>query len=335
MRYVLSALVFSNHFFIMTDSGMVGTIRGGVQPCFFALSGFLACHSFERSNGFVHYVGKRLIRLMPLYLIVIISFALILSTVSTLSPASYFTDQQFWKYLVSNILTLNFIQPDLPGVFADDRFVTSAVNGSLWTMKVEILLTLTYPVVAALFRRFSRNKVIVSVIVVSMIYTMVMRHYYNTTGDFIYEIMSRQFVGQAYVFYLGMLIYVNLDIFVRHKWTVAAMLGVSAVLLVTVFDYNIIVRFAILAIAIIWFSVVGDWGRRLSKSDNLSYGIYLCHYPVIQLAVMAELPSKMPLSVLFVATFAIVILISAIMVPPSNRLSRLLMKKTFKRADRQ
>lgn len=95
MRYVLSILVFSNHFFFLTDSGLIGTIRGGVQPCFFALSGFLAYRSYEKSKGYADYLIKRLARLMPLYLIVVVGFAIGLSLAGTLPLYEYFTDAGF------------------------------------------------------------------------------------------------------------------------------------------------------------------------------------------------------------------------------------------------
>ena len=332
MRYVLSILVFSNHFFFLTDSGLIGTIRGGVQPCFFALSGFLAYRSYEKSKGYADYLIKRLARLMPLYLIVVVGFAIGLSLAGTLPLYEYFTDAGFWKYLGANALTLNFLEPALPGVFTGDRFLTSAVNGSLWTMKVELLLTLTYPAVELFFKRFGHNKVLTAVIILSIAYVLVMNHMYQATERILYDIMARQFIGQAYVFYIGMLIYLNLDYFLRHKWQILAAIGVSTLLLVMVLDYNIVVRFASLATTIIWLSVVGDWGKRLSHHDNLSYGIYLCHFPIIQLVVMAGLPAIVPTGLLFILTLAVVVILAAMLVPPANRLSKRLMERIPKKS---
>ena len=44
---------------------------------------------------------------------------------------------------------------------------------------------------------------------------------------------------------------------------------------------------------VLWFSMIGSWGARLSKHDSVSYDIYLFHFPVIQLAVWFGLPAMM------------------------------------------
>ncbi len=327
VRYILSALVYSNHFFYLTGSSFSGTIQGGVQPAFFALSGFLVYRSFEKSASVKDFLIKRLIRLMPLYWFVVIVFAAGLSLVSDLGVWDYFCSPVFWKYIFANSITLNFLEPVLPGVFLGHEMVSAAVNGSLWTMKVEIFLTFTYPIVDWLIKRFrcNRNLILGFVIFVSIIYTQSMLSMYGITGDRIYEILARQFMGQLYVFYLGVLIYLNLDSLMNHKWEIFAVIVVLAVTNLFLLDNNHILRFALLAVGVIWLSVVGNWGARLAHSDNLSYGIYLCHYPLINLSVFLGLHHIISAPVLFVAIFLIVVLVARFLVPPANRFSHFLL----------
>lgn len=333
VRYLLSALVFSNHFFTLTGSGIVGTLPGGVQPCFFALSGFLAYHSYERSRSYGDYIVKRMARLMPLYWFVIILSALALVTVSDLSVTDYFSDRGFWTYLGANLLTLNFLSPDLPGVFSGDQFVHAAVNGSLWTMKVEIILTLTYPLIAKLFRGSLRQKnlVLLCVMFLSVAYCVVMNQLYYSTDKEIYRILTRQFLGWFYIFYAGMLIYLNLSFFLRWKWVIACVVFPLVAANYLWLGNPVVLRCGVLAVAVVWLSVVGQWGVKLSHSDNLSYGIYLCHFPLIQLAVFFGLPDNVPPGVLFVVLLAATVIVARLLVPPANRLSRRLAARRSRR----
>lgn len=329
VRYILSTLVYSNHFFYLTGSELLGTIRGGVQPAFFALSGFLICRSFEKSHSLRDFLVKRMIRLMPLYWFVVFAFAIALSGVSVLGVADYFTDIRFWKYILANAFTLNFVEPSLPGVFECDRMVSASVNGALWTMKVEILLTVTYPFVDRLMKYFpSRRNMILSVIIfLSVLYTQCMLSMLDMTGDGKYDIYMRQFFGQFYVFYLGVLIYLNLPFFYRHKWEIFFIILVLAVANATILDDKHVLRFALLAVGVVWLSIVGNWGAKLAHSDNLSYGIYLCHYPMINIAVYFGLPDVVSTPVLFAGIFVAVVLVARLLVPPSNRFSHYLASK--------
>ncbi|MCM1094471.1 MAG: acyltransferase [Lachnospiraceae bacterium] len=329
VRYVLSTLVYSNHFFYLTGSDLPGTIRGGVQPAFFALSGFLIYRSFEKSRSVKGFLVKRMIRLMPLYWFVVFAFALALSGVSSLGVLDYFTDVQFWKYILANTFTLNFMEPTLPGVFEGGEMVSASVNGALWTMKVEILLTVTYPLMDKLMRRFPahRNMILAGVIFLSVLYTQCMLSMLDITGNKMYEILVRQFLGQFYVFYLGVLIYLNLPFFYRHKWEIFFTVVVLFIANATLLGDKHVLRFALLAVGVVWLSIVGDWGAKLAHSDNLSYGIYLCHYPMINLAVYFGLPSVLPVPVLFVIVFAAVVAVARLLVPPANRFSGYLTAK--------
>lgn len=329
VRYILSTLVYSNHFFYLTGTGIAGTIQGGVQPAFFALSGFLVYHSFEKCASVKEFIAKRMIRLMPLYWFVVFAFAIALSCVSTLGVIDYFLCPQFWKYILANTFTLNFIAPSLPGVFDAPQMVSASVNGALWTMKVEILLTCTYPLVDWLMKRYwaKRNFVLGIVIFISMCYTMCMLSMLDITGDPRYEMLVRQFVGQLYVFYIGVLIYLNLESFMKFKWEIFFTVLLLAVANLFLLNGNLVLRFVLLAVGVVWLSIVGNWGARLAHSDNLSYGIYLCHYPLINLAVYFGLHEFMSLPVLFVMIFAVVIAVARALVPPANRFSRYLTAK--------
>lgn len=291
VRCYLALSVIARHFNVLTgehiawptDYYATGSIGG-----FFALSGFLAFRSYiSKGCSPRAYFINRARRLMPMYLFIIIACALGLSLVSTLSPGDYFTSWQFWKYLLANACFLNFLEPSLPGVFEGREFLISPVNGAIWTMKVDLLLTLSVPLVHYLYSRLHLDKARLfgAIIAVSIMYRAMFSWLYMSTGSNIYEILGRQFFGQFAYFYVGVAICYFYDGFMSHKRAVLTVTLPVFALSKFIPYYNAWLDPIVFAPLVIWVSMVGSWGYRISRSDNLSYGMYLYHFPVIQLAI--------------------------------------------------
>ncbi|MDE6393208.1 MAG: acyltransferase [Muribaculaceae bacterium] len=293
IRYVLAFAVVVEHFNYLCGAHIPFPISGndGVGG-FFALSGFLIYRNFEKRPALRDYIAARARRILPPYLFIVLLCAFLLAAVSSLPVAGYFTDPQWWRYLVANALFLNFIEPSLPGVFEGAQFTTAAVNGSLWTMKVEWCLYLSVPLVAALLRRLHRTPrdaawIFCVIIAVSAGYTWLFSHLHRTTGHEIYAILGRQVFGQLSFFYTGVLLFYRLDTLLRHKWIILLLLmcGLAAIRIWP--ETGVFLRPPVHGTLVIWFSMVGNWGHRISRHDNVSYDIYLFHFPLMQLAVMA------------------------------------------------
>lgn len=110
----------------------------GVLMGFFAMSGFQITESWIRDPHPGRFAAKRILRLWPPMLTVSLTLALIIGPmVTTLSVGDYFAANGTWGYVVNNagLLTLKH---ELPGVFVDNPW-PNAVNGSLWTLPMELL----------------------------------------------------------------------------------------------------------------------------------------------------------------------------------------------------
>ena len=107
----------------------------------------------------------------PAYFTVVMLCAIGLVAVSSLNVADYFSTA-WTKYVVANLLFLNFLHPTLPGVFEGNKI--PEVNGALWTLKIEVLFYLSVPVFVFLFRRFSHFSVILVTYCASLAYLMLM-----------------------------------------------------------------------------------------------------------------------------------------------------------------
>lgn len=292
VRYVLAIGVLIAHFQLLagTDFWFPLTSYSCVGG-FFALSGFLIYGSYLKHSDPKGYVLSRARRLLPAYWGCVLVCALALVSVSSLTPTEYFLSPQFWKYLIANFAFLNFIEPALPGVFTGNPM--DAVNASLWTMKVEWLLYLSVPVVYWIIRKTRQRPVtiFVAVFILSCLYRELFGWLLERTGNSIYEILGRQVLGQMAYFYIGVLAYYWFDVLMRYKWWVIA---VSAAVVIVGYDipgYGIWIHPVAVSLLVIMASMVGHWAPSIGRNDNISYNIYLMHFPVIQVIVWAGLPA--------------------------------------------
>ena len=324
VRYVLAAAVVVAHYSILTGQHFIFPISSAsAVGIFFGLSGFLVYASYERAASLRQYIANRARRILPPYVFIVVGCAIGLAFVSKLSPGQYFTDIAFWKYLASNLAFLNFLQPNLLGVF--EHSVTSAVNGSLWTLKVEWMLYLSIPLFCYVVRRFrwAFDYVIAGIFLCSVIYRQVMLMQYEATGNELYRILSYQFAGQMVYFYTGVLVFRHLDWVSTHRWQLFLLCIVALAsaewmendLLANPWLsmlYNLVQPFAAVCVALIISVSRPFFGTAVQRLGNCSYEIYLFHFPVIQLVVLWALPFRFAPAIVFALTLLTVFVISFI-----------------------
>src|SRR5690606_8838181 len=129
-----------------------------------------------------------------------ILFAIFLVIVSSESIENYFSFAWI-KYTISNLVFLNFLQPTLPGVFDSNKL--AAVNGALWTLKIEVMFYLSVPIVVFLFRKFSYLPFIILIYCSSVAYAKLFIAAAEYTGTGAYLELGRQLPGQLSYFRAG------------------------------------------------------------------------------------------------------------------------------------
>lgn len=310
VRYYLAFAVFVAHFNAVYDAGIwFPTDSYNAVGGFFALSGFLVYPSYLKHRNLKDYMLRRVRRIFPPYMFIVLLCAFALVFVSTLPASEYFFNAQWLKYLASNLTFMNFLCPELPGVFQD--LPVKAVNGSLWTMKVEILLYLSVPVAVALLtyihrraRWFGPLLFCIMVYVVSAVWKWYFTELYYTTEKTIYNILSKQLFGQLLYFYGGVFVYFVYDRFdnCRH-WVM-----VACVLIILVSDYvpytlyRTCISPAVAVGLVMYFSTfrVAD----IFNKNNISYDIYLYHFPVILVLTTLFGGKGLPVWLVFVIAVA-------------------------------
>jgi len=268
--------------------------RVAVQA-FFVVSGFLIVMSYERSSSLVSYTSKRIRRIYPAYAVVIMLAALGLVLVSNQSVSEYFS-QSWLKYMLANLAFLNFLQPTLPGVFEANR--VPEVNGALWTLKVEVMFYCFVPLLVSFLRRVPRLPFLLLVYVLSVGYSTFLIEAAARTGNPFYEQLSRQLPGQLCFFIAGAALFYYLPLFERR---VKLFVTLAAVVLVadtwTPLPW---LQPAALAVIVLFFGLflyAGNFG----KFGDFSYGVYILHFPLIQLLLNAGWSASHPWAFLVTA----------------------------------
>jgi peptidoglycan/LPS O-acetylase OafA/YrhL len=126
--------------------------------------------------------------------------ALGLIIISSKDIGDYFS-LAWLKYVFANLAFLNFLQPTLPGVFNSNNL--TAVNGALWTLKIEVMFYLTVPVFVFLFRKLGYFPVLVSSYLLSIAYFEFFSEVAERTGSVFYEQLARQLPGSSHILWQG------------------------------------------------------------------------------------------------------------------------------------
>jgi len=123
--------------FLLANWGMgVGGLAVGL---FFVISGFLVTASFMNRQDIFAFVEARMLRVLPGLLVALLFCAFIIGPVFTTMPAiEYLWHERTWHFVYHNVALLFGIQYQLPGVFQGN--LLHGVNGSLWTLPVELVM---------------------------------------------------------------------------------------------------------------------------------------------------------------------------------------------------
>lgn len=329
VRYILAFGVLVAHFNILTRHSIPFFISsfdsvGG----FFAISGFLMYPSFQKSQSLRRYLTGRARKILPSYLFIVILAAVAGIFLSSLPAIQYVLSPDTWKYLLANTSFLNWLHPSLPGVFDGPGYVSHNINGSLWTMKVEWALYLSIPLFAMLINRLRCRGTLtaVSIIAASVIYRLIFLYLYIETKNQIYEIFGRQFFGQLSYFYCGVLVYLNKDLFIRSIRYILPAAIILYILIPTTNLTSILVHPILIAALVLSVSLAGKTVPFLRHNDNLSYNIYLFHFPVIQTCIYAGInncPVYISFTCVLLATLILSFLSARFIDRPFNKKPRI------------
>lgn len=262
---------------------------------FFVISGFLVYGSYERTGSVLRYFGKRARRLYPAYAAIVLLMALI--------SLIYFARTggelaHVARYLGANLVFANFLEPTLPGLFPENPH--AEVNGALWTIKIEVAFYLAVPILFFLLARLQKLALILAIYVGAMVWRGAWED--AAAGGWLYgEEMARQLPGQMGFFICGVALWIWRDGARRRMLWIA---GAGAAL----FALSFVPGLEAVARPAGWAGLIFAVSFGLPRiydakmSGDYSYGLYLVHFPIVQMVVAGGFAAASPaLSVAMIA----------------------------------
>ena len=144
-------------------------------------------------------------------------------------------------------------------------------------------LYITIPIIYWLLKRYNKLVCLLLIYILSFIYSTTCNYLDDMTHNPIYEFMKRQFPGQMMYFCSGIIILAYFPIFLfylRYLFPVSLFLLLGR-------EYLLLSIFEPIALASIIITVAYGfkWLHVFNRMGNFSYGIFLIHFPIIQIFI--------------------------------------------------
>jgi peptidoglycan/LPS O-acetylase OafA/YrhL len=282
LRLVFAVMVVAFHGVVLSAYAPFGPLESALGQGaeiaiqgFFITSGALVSGSLARAQTLSDYAGKRVRRLYPAYATVIIIPVLVSIAISrdVMGVAAY---------LAANLTFLNFLAPNLPGLFEGQRFTD--VNGALWTLKIEVMFYLALPLIAFALRRFGAFWWLGIALLYSggEAWRVVVPHLIDHPAA---PMLARQLPGQMAFFASGIALWQVWDIAKSRPW----LFGLIGLMLAALsFAHPVLspLRAAGLTALVAWMAFVPGPVLNAARFGDISYGLYITHFPILQALVM-------------------------------------------------
>jgi peptidoglycan/LPS O-acetylase OafA/YrhL len=276
-------------------------------PIFFFISGFLISRSFEKNSRLDQYFLNRGLRLFPgLWTCFLISVLLVWVT-------GYFDDHPptfagFAAWAAAQLTFFQFYSADFLREFG-----CGVLNGSLWTISVEIQFYILVPVLYWLFRLKTPGK---NGLLIALTAFFALFNYVYLKG-FLYEetlagkLFGVSFLPWFYMFLVGVLVQRNflrvITVFQGRGLYmvviyVAACVLANEVGLTSSGNQIHLVQYLLLTATMLSCAYTRpSFSERYLRGNDISYGIYIYHMPVINLAIYFGLTGRADVCALCVA----------------------------------
>ena len=280
LRFFFATILIISHFCVLTGNDQLLPLDGGTAvKAFFTITGFLVTYSFlRRDYDIVSYAKKRFVRIIPAYIVTIFFCMFIGWVVTSLSTEDYFSSAQTWKYFLVNIMMLNWLEPELPYTFQANPL--PQMDGSLWVMKQEVLFYILIPFLIFLIKKAGKKWVCIPLVLVCFL---------------IYPHVNVQ--TQLFTFFIGgMTLMLFFDLYNKY-FNYLFSISIFALL----FSVLETLTFPMMLVGIAYHCKPLNIFRKI---DNITYGLFLYHFPVIQTLVHYGI-AEYSLTLCFILTFII------------------------------
>lgn len=278
-------------------------------PIFFFISGFLISRSIENNPRLADYARNRALRIFPaLHVCVLFNITLVAVT-------GYFglVDAGPGDLIILYLAKSTFFQfynPEFMRHFGD-----GVLNGSLWTVCVELQFYFLVPIIYRTLvarGRWQNDLIILGVILLSIVINRLLwssrREYADSN---LWKLLRVSFLPWAYMFLFGVLTQRNFERLKRVIVPVAFPIGFALYL-----GYAIVMRqhgasfdndmSPMLYVPVAMLTLLAAYTKptlsgALLHQNDISYGIYIYHMPVVDLMLYTGYTGELRFALLAVA----------------------------------
>ncbi|MCB9263215.1 MAG: acyltransferase [Flavobacteriales bacterium] len=288
LRLLFATFVIITHSYTLTglkecdilcqiSNGQMGFSYIGVKG-FFIISGYLIFQSLQRSSTILQYFWKRILRIYPALIVVLLLTVLLVPFVYQ-SSVPFFQNTQLLKYLPQN-LTLYKPQYGISGVFESNPH-KAVINGSLWTLPFEFTM---YLFIIPLFVFRKKTKLASIILFFVLIASIIAILFFEEKVESLHLILSGFHLFDLGCFFLAGSFWASVEIEkFNHKKTMLLAAFVT-IIIATYFNFfneikYVVLPFLIILLGLIPVRYIKNIGYKLG---DLSYGVYIYAYPVQQ-----------------------------------------------------
>jgi len=254
-------------------------------PVFFFISGLLISAAYERSSSWRSYTINRCLRIFPGLWVCLVLSTLVAWWFVRFDVASVL----FWVWLASQASIVQFFHPAFLSEFG-----SGVLNGSLWTIPVELQFYACIPLIYVLLTRWrdSSRWVLPLMIVLAIAVNRYLAFELNGVDSMLAKLIGVTFLPHIYLFLLGILANRHFARWLglvrgREWWILVVYVGVAMLLEsigVEVRGNAINPLSAILLCMLVFsFGYYRVPAVRPLKGMDISYGVYIYHMPLINL----------------------------------------------------
>lgn len=313
IRLFAAVLVIYGHAFPLTGVVPPVLLGNSVQAfgvkIFFVISGFLITASWNSDPNPIRFAIRRALRIIPGLTLVVFLAAFVLGPIfTTISLSEYFGNMRFAKYFLNILFYINY---DLPGVFRSNIYPI-AVNGSLWSLSVEVLMYLVLPLVLLFGVRIKNPKrtlvIFTFIMIIANLYIRVFQPnlrfvIYSMSLSSVLDVAPYFFIGSSYSF-LSAQPKMNLQV-AFLAFLISMICPLTAI-------WSEIVLYLVLPYAVLSFAYASPAAfAKVGRFGDFSYGLYLFGFPVQQM-IVAILGHEMGPILNFAFSFIISLFLSVV-----------------------
>lgn len=302
VRHIAALIVLISHHFVL--SGMKEPTFPGFKAwgtvaliAFFSISGYLITKSMMRSDCVAEFTKKRLLRIYP----GLIACGLV---IYILMPLIYYISGggiDAFRMISSFIKTLVMLPYYQPSDMTVGYIYTNAINGSLWSLPIEVLC---YGIIATCLSIKKDKSSIFIVTTLSIV--LAMMSYFSEHDYIFYSISMKHAIPLLASFMIGASVGVS-DSFKRRGVILLSIL-VSALLIAGSVGRQDFMLSAFFFMPVLIISVGLIFKDNLIKGRfDYSYGIYIYAFPIQQIIINETDISFLPgmlISIILTVVFA-------------------------------